>query len=80
MADPSILHGNIGGCNRLMRPDSEESWVFPGEARQAGPHPLVRSQPALGEKNFSNLPSTPLNSSASAGASFLRVMFGHWPE
>ncbi len=31
-------------------------------------------------KNFSNLPSTSLNSSASAGGSPRRVMFGHCTE
>jgi len=34
--------------------------------------------PGLSLKNFSNFPSAPLYSSASAGASFLRVMFGHF--
>src|SRR5690606_28362722 len=33
--------------------------------------------PGSGEKNLSNLSSTPLYSSASAGLSFLTVMFGH---
>src|SRR3546814_18516816 len=33
--------------------------------------------PGSGEKNFSYLPSTPLCSSASAGLSFLVLLFGH---
>src|SRR3546814_10434149 len=39
--------------------------------------PTQSPSPGSGEKNFSNLPSTPLYSSASAGLSFLVVMFGH---
>src|SRR5579863_1713521 len=45
----------------------------PETGRRAGQSPV----PPFGEKYFSNLPSTPSNSLASAGDSFFWVIFGH---
>src|SRR5262245_59490567 len=46
-------------------------FVYPASGLDQSP------SPGSAEKYFSNLPSTPSNSFASAGGSFLAVMFGH---
>ena len=59
------LHVHSQALNRSLR-------AVTRAARQA-----QSPSPGSGVKYFSNLPSSPLCSSASAGLSFLRVMFGH---
>src|SRR6201995_2182901 len=54
------IHSSVGPVDKRQNP---------GSGRQS-------PAPALGEKYFSNLPSTPSNSLASAGESFFWVIFG----
>ncbi len=75
-------YGPAVARNRADRPRMADPIILHSNMR-AGPAPARRPHeplPGLGLKNLSNLPSMPLKLSASDGASFLRVMFGHWVE